>query len=813
MADTGSRAASRSRIWKPNERSRNLAGLLWVLVAGIAVLIPALVHGSSFGGFDLLSRYGLTANPRVAVHNLTATDQINEIIPWSTLSWTQVHNGHLPLWNPYNALGLPLAFNWQSASFSFPSLVGYAFPAHLSFTVQIAVTLAIAGSGVYVLARVLGISVLASAFAGTVFELSGPMVAWLGWPISSVMAFSGWLFVSALLVLRGNRRMWSIVFLAVVLAAAVYAGQPDSLATLILMLAVFVAALLLLRTRLLHGQGPIRRPVCDLVAAVVAGALLAAPLALPGLQLTARSIRLVGVAYGALPFHDLVHLFFQSFDASATIGNSRVTTNYYPETAGYIGVVVLVLAVVGVVMLWRKRTVMALAAVSVVSLVVVFFPPFATVVNHVSHLAAVDWHRGLTTLALAVSVLAGFGMDVLIRSYRRHDVLAWLAGGFGFAALWVLWLWFVGRGRLPKAPATVRTGSFLWPLITTVLGLAVAGALTAVAWQDHKVNAHPVGAPDAPSDSARGPGGIRAFMWPRAGLLAAIVLFIGEVTYLLALGAPPLPSSPTFFQSTAGVRELQRTVGSSVVGFDTGSCANFLVPQVGILQETNSVFGVQEFSAYDPLIPHAYKRSWELQTHTSPFVFTSLFCPKVSNAKLATLYGVGYVLNLPRDRAPQGGVFVKTIDGENLYRMPGASVATLVPESNSNDGTDAAFPPQDATGRAVRVGHPDAASWKVVTDSITAQVLRLRLTDVPGWHATIDGRPLRLYPFADVMLQARIPPGRHSIELHYWPDTFTVGLYLGLLSALALACSLILGRRRRLVHSYLRALWLRLQHH
>jgi len=39
-----------------------------------------------------------------------------------------VHLGFLPLWNPYSGPGLPLAFNWQSASFGVPSLIGYLMP-------------------------------------------------------------------------------------------------------------------------------------------------------------------------------------------------------------------------------------------------------------------------------------------------------------------------------------------------------------------------------------------------------------------------------------------------------------------------------------------------------------------------------------------------------------------------------------------------------------------------------------------------------------------------------------------------------------
>ena len=106
-----------------------------------------------------------------------------------------------------------------------------------------------------------------------------------------------------------------------------------------------------------------------------------------------------------------------------------------------------------------------------------------------------------------------------------------------------------------------------------------------------------------------------------------------------------------------------------------------------------------------------------------------------------------------------------------------------------------------AEGATVRVAvrHPDPDSWKLTTDKDSPQVLRLRLTDVPGWHASIDGHPLKLYPFAGIMLQALVPPGHHTIELHYWPTTFTEGIVLALCSALGLLLVLLLSwlRRRR----------------
>ncbi len=94
------------------------------------------------------------------------------------------------------------------------------------------------------------------------------------------------------------------------------------------------------------------------------------------------------------------------------------------------------------------------------------------------------------------------------------------------------------------------------------------------------------------------------------------------------------------------------------------------------------------------------------------------------------------------------------------------------------------------------MSQPDAASWKLQTDSPETQALRLHLTSVPGWHATIDGKPLALSRYENVMMQARIPPGHHVIELHYWPTTFTLGIVLAVLAVLALVAGILIERYR-----------------
>ncbi len=748
------------------------AGVLCVVAAAIAVLAPALHHGASFGSYDLLSQYGLTANSHVVVHNGATADQVDEIIPWATLAWDQVHHGHLPLWNPYSLLGLPLAFNWQSSAFSLPSLLGYLAPLRLAYTVQVGVTLVIAGTGAYVFARVLRLGCLAATLVGVVFELSGPMMAWLGWPITVVMAWFGWMCAAALMVSRGRNQVRWVAFLALVIAASIYAGQPDTLVVLLLAFAVFVTVLLVLRIHRLGGKGTILRPFLALVVGTVAGFALAAPLLLPGLQLLSESVRSKSGQGAVLPVRDVLHFLFATFDGPATYG-------YYGVSAAYVGVIALVLAVTGSAVSRRNREVLAVLGVIAVGTVIVFVPAMTSSLDRFPDLRTVKWARFLMPIVLGLSVLAGVGVDALVRSQCRRTVRRWLGGGFAVAAIALLTLWMTDRDGTSGRVASARATSFFWAAVGTALGLLVVAGLI---WSARR---------EAPRASAADPDGRAVGRGGRTELIGAVVLILAETVFLVATGAPPLSSSPQSFVATPEVQDLQSAVGSSAVGFGTGSCANFLVPQVGVLQDANDAFGIQEFAAYDPLMPASYATSWGAVAGSSGFLSPSVFCPKVGSASLARAYGVEFILQLRGEPAPAGGVFDRTIGNEVLYRVPDSAAATLTPAPTAR-----ALPSASAPGRTVPVTHAGPAEWGLVTDARTPQVLRLHLTNVPGWRATLDGRPLVLHPLLQVMLQARIPPGRHVIELHYWPAAFSLGILLAVVTLLGLGFTVALVEYR-----------------
>jgi hypothetical protein len=746
----------------------DVIGVGCVLAAGIAVMVPALIHGSSFGPFSVLTHDGLLRQHRTGKSNPFGGDLVTQMLPWASLAWKQVHHGFLPLWNPFNASGTPLAFNWQSAAFSLPAVVGYLVPLAVAYTTQVLVTVAIGGTGVYFLARVMRLNVLGCVFAGVVFELSGSFIGWLGWPVASVMSWSGWLFGAALLVVRGRHRARAIVLFAVAAAFAVYAGQPDTLLLMGCFLSVFVVILLVAEA----GPGVNRlRRAGDLLVGALAGLALAAPLLLPGVQLLSMSSRDIG-GKALLGQHSLA---LQKLVVVAIPG-----LNGFPVAwnRSYIGMLAVVMGLVGLILGRRRPQVVAVGAVAIVAGVVCFAPAVSSVLDNLPTIGAVRWTRSTTFLEFAVAVLAGVGMDALTRCSTKQNVLRLAAGAFSLAAVVVALIWALHPNGDPT-----RHRNLAWAFGGAVLGLIVTGALELV--RRRRLRADRL-QPDAPHQRLARTGAILA-------LGAGVLLMAYQGAFQLVMGGNQLSSTSHPFHPTAAEQLLAKTVGSSLVGFGSTACVS--PPVLGIPVNANIAYGTRELAVYDPVLPKNFYFSWSRFNGSSAgHPATSHYCPAVTSAVVARRYGVSFVLEFRGRHGPKGAIFVKRIGGEGLYRIPSSGEATVVPLPRSGR-----LPSVDAPGTLVAPTSSNPSSLRIAVHPARPSVLRLRLSDLPGWHASIDGRPLVLQSFEGVMLQAKIPAGAHTIEVHYWPVSFTIGIVLAAISACGLISLGVVGvaRRRR----------------
>jgi hypothetical protein len=764
-AGRAARAAGRAAA----RRRAEIAGLGVLVAVAAAFLSPALAHGLVPAPMDAaLATSSLGAGVYPHVHNGLEADVATEMLPWQILDWRLIHAGVFPLWNPYSGLGMPEFFNFQSAVLGLPELVSYLFPLRLSFLVVLLVRLLLAGTGVYVLLRVLGSGPLGAATAGVVYMASGGFVGWLGWSLAGVAALAGWVAAFAVLVYRRPSSPLRALGLALATAWAIYAGFPE----MTLMVALGVAVLLGagLAAGLARRERPSLRGAVAAAAAVAAGMLLAAPLWLPGagvLEASARALE----RRRELPASCLALLVAPGYDGSP-LSTSRWfgPVNYY-ETAVYVGVPALALAAVALGRWPRRKAVVGLAVLAVLAAAAVYrlgpVDPLPALLS-LTPLKVVAWSRARAVLDFALAGLAGFGADALVRNGAERRTLLALAAGAALAALACgALVLLAGSGRMVHGERPIRMASLDWP-VASVLATAALALGAAVTLRVGRPATR--GSGDGPSATGRVVG------------VAALAL---EAAFLLAAGAPLPTYTHRFLPESPAQRHLASIVGNRLVALDG---TNTGVPTgyggVGYYPELNVAYEVHELAIYDPALPRAYLESLP---DALPPPATSFFVPQVGSASVARLYGASYILAAPGRPRPSGTVPVATIAGAVLYRVPGASPVGFLPGS-----------PRGARVLRIVSGAGGGLSVVVATPRPARLVVRLDLTG--GWTAALDGRPARLAVLDHLFGAVTVPAGRHRVEIAYWATGLGRGLGLALGGVTALAAWAAfprLTRRRR----------------
>ena len=745
-------------------RSRaDVYGVTSLILLSLAFLSPALKDGLSVGGFDYdTTRTPLGSGVYTVVHAVTNGDAVSQMISWNDLSWHLIHAGHFPLWNQFSVLGMPQFLNFESSVLSLPDLLSYLVPVRFAFLVVVAAKLIIASTGAYLFARVIGCRPLSATFAGVAFMFAGAFSSWLTWPLSDVFAWSGWICALALVAYRPQGRLRHVVVLAIVVAFSIYGGFPEANAMFGVGMAAFVlaalVALLALRRRI-EFRGVMRAGI-----GLVGGAGLAAPLWLPGLQVIAISHRTSEGAYVGLPTRALALLFSQGYYGLPTGPHPVLQMRLWPyyESVSYVGVVAAALVIVAVVTSIRRPVVAGLFFALLVSLAISYQPvgfhPLQSAINHLPYLKMVRFERMRTFTAFVIAILAALGLERIVQAPReRATKIAVLLGSL-FTALVVVYLDV--DSALKPAVRHARVGALLWPSISVVLLLALVGLL----WSRSKWLSKPTSA---------------------SVIAAGLMAF--QTAFLFFAGVGVLSYSKPFFQSTTAVAKLQSIVGTALVGLNGGNVTNVRsFKDVGFYPNVNIGYSIRIFGVHDPLIPASYFASWPDQSAAPNAHGVGLFVPDVNSVMLAERYGIAFVLTRAGVPVPVGMQTVAVIAGETLSRVAHSSTFSFLSG------------PRDSVTSSSTNGN---GSWRVTTSGPSAGELVLRITDLPGLHALIDGKPLVLQRYESVMLRAQVPAGRHIITVNYLPSRLKLGLVLALLVVISFGGAGMVALRRTRVAS------------
>lgn len=710
--------------------------------------------------------------------------------PIRTVVVEALRSGHLPLWNPYAATGMPLLAETVHGALH-PLSVAAAFLAPRSGMDALLVAhVALATAGAAALARVLGATRWAAAAAGAAYGVGGYVLsmtsnyvylagaAALPWAIAALRA-------------AGSRGRWGIPAAAIATGLLALTGEVQSLAIAVT-LGVVLAA-----------QAGGARGSLHAAAGAALGVLLGAAQLLPtaaALPLTDRSWPLPWWEQRqfALSPWRIIEWFAPGFFWRAEDGlyapvaralAGRQAWQYPFAPSVFIGAPVILLAALGT---WRDRATRVVAAFGA-AFVWVALGHHAGAQQILSHVPVWGGFRFAEKLVgpatLCAAVLAAVGVDrAAAGSPRRLALAAGATTAVGLLAAVAVRcspaaaLEAVFRVNAPSASAiqahlvpglvqlATASAAFTALLLAGArsasrrwLAPAIASLLVVEAWA-----AAPVALRVTRIRPDRAPGPVLEAPPPGPRVANPIT-------------APPAPGDGDLDAIERDVVALSRLASGS---YNVAARIDNIEPYTGVWPARNkrllalalpreegwrmlrrySVTHVLADAPWAPreagILQHAVERGTPLPSPPGTVAFSvphrdwASFAPRVwlagseDEAREAVLQ-----MYDERDR----GVVLEAAD-ESFGASPGRVLSVV-------RGLDRVRIEAEAPGEAVLVVND--AYW-------------------PGWTARIDGAPTRIYP-ADALVRAvRFPAGRHVLEMRYEPAEVTIGIAISAAAALAI---------------------------
>ncbi|MBA2628135.1 MAG: hypothetical protein H0U85_08980 [Gemmatimonadales bacterium] len=354
--------------------------------------------------------------------------------------------GSIPLWNPYLFGGMPFVGAMHGDIFYPTAWLRWIMPVGTAMGLGFALHLALAGLFMYLLLRALRVGWTAAFVGGLVYELTG-ILASLVHP-----GHDGKLFVSALTPLlflalvRAVRdgRLWGFGLVAMAVGLCLLSPHPQMSYYAFLAAGVWTLYLLFGDPDGPRGaRWSIRLAMA--AGAVLLGVAIAAIQLLPFLHYMPYSARAVATTpdiawqYAtsyALPIEELMTTFLPQFNG---VGESYWGQNFFKLHSEYLGVLVIILAIIGAVDRRRRRTVWALGGIAVFFLLVAlgahtpFYRLWYEVMPGMKKVRAPG--MAFFLVAMPTAIFAAFGVDRLMRRDVRPVRVLLVAGVFGLIAL------------------------------------------------------------------------------------------------------------------------------------------------------------------------------------------------------------------------------------------------------------------------------------------------------------------------------------------------------------------------------------------
>lgn len=700
---------------------------------------------------------------------MTSDDITRQVLPWLQYQAGEWQAGRFPAWDPNHWMGQPLVGQAQPGAVYPLNWLLFLSPARNGWLKEFWLNLysisihLMAGLFAYLLARSLERSRAASLLCGLIFALAG----WLGttdWPqMRNGAVWAPLVLLFLLRICRGERVVHNAIYGGFFLGVAWLSGHHQQPIFMSLMSAALLGYALFSR----------RSPALPMLASIVAffgmaGATGAAQI-LPAREYGQLALRWVGAPEPAgwdtkVPFE--VHKQF-SMSPDSLLG--ILFPHMHVHSDPFVGVAAFLLALLGVMALWRLPEVRVLAGVGL-GTILYALGGWATFEGWIyQFLPMVDKARSpsmaVMLFGLAAAALAAFGLDVL----RERSDVSWLNPLRKFA-LW-LGLFLFGTRLFSALTAAQVGGATQEALVAGLVALLLAAVLAA---------------------RQRGTIGAAA---AAACLCAMFLAEVGNVNgaYLPAVInqermkplrqmsevgdiAGFLRRQPGPFRVTVDDKEVPVNFGDWYGLHQTGGYLASITANMN-RQETHAphmqrLLGVE----------YAVRREPE-GIHTQD-VFTGRSGIKVFRAAVPVLPR-SFVVHeaeqlLSREQAPARAYTLR----DRLHQR--TFLLETPPQLSACDNPDRATVTHYEPGRVEIAATLGCRGMVILTD-----------TFYPGWEARVDGGKAKIWETYGMLRGVVAEAGAHRIEFVYRPWTLYAGAWLSLVSLLGVAGLAYWERRRK----------------
>ncbi len=794
------------------------AAILIFLSTPLSKIQDHVYSGADMTQIFVLS--SLTQNYRP--QNTLYFDTFEQHEPWLMFNREMLSQGKIPLWNPYNANGVPHLANYQSAVFSIFSLPFYVLPFKWALLLSAFMKLFGIGFFTFLFLKELGLRQIPALLGGFAFMFAGHNIVWLDWINAGVtVMLPACLFFAERIFSRVEHAsihmfhvsepviVASLVGFCASLLVGLLTGQPETFYFCFLLIALYVLFRLIgLWRGARFGRAALWK-VLRLAVYFSAVGLLAAGLAaiqiLPFLEYLSNSpnehrgpIWQSAASSDWWPLSLYPNLLGSPGDAR-TINLIGRVYNYNEINDAYLNGMCLFLSVTGVLFFRGNQYRRYFAFFGGVALVWLIYAGnlfgLKSIFNIIPGVSFSFYGRSVPIWLFALSCCAAFTLNHLLEftgKVRRALPRALMTAALGLTLLSIgaYGAYQFVRKYSPAgydADAILSHADVLTTHITTItVSCGIGIAVVALLW-------------------------IARHNWLRSGLAGTALFIVFFQSGMLLKDYNPTSEDRFFYPVTPAIQEIQK----STAGQQLLVMSNHLLPpdlnMVYKLAITGSYDAV-DVQYYDRLSSRMFDTTWpEHGVNRVNELGLKLFgIDSIITYELDTYNGMftlvttgpGYALMkynnaLSKYHAVVNAVFTHS-DEESLafLEQPGLDLSkTVIIQSHTAAQSNLVGTVQDEPNTLKIVSE---AATRIVLDAggrVQPGYVVLAKTYYPGWKATVNGIPQPVYRANYAFSAIPLQPGDNHIEFYYAPDSFKTGTIISLASMITGLVLIVFTRR------------------